>query len=446
MYVAPTPGAYGFARFLDIFTNLTASTQIVPIRIHTNLGLDNAGTYWQTSSGDSTYTTADYWVVTDDAQGVGVADPVVTQVYGDGTFPPTSATQTAVDNYETYFDITVPASGTVIFMHFAAQRWNISEGLTLGPELAGLASYTTVGMSATELSQVVNFNAPSNATPVADSQSVTTGEDTSLAVTLTASDADGDALTYTLVSSPASGGLTGTLPSVTYNPNTDFYGSDSFSFYVNDGTVNSSTATVSITVNGTPVPTAQDFTMLTNSVTDAVLAAEDPEGDTITYSVTSTPVSGVLTGVVPDLTYTPDTDFTGAISFTFTASDAYTTSAVTTIDIAVVDPVVLSGVDLMVNGGFETGDTTSWTVVDDDWAGNSGESAASPIEGSYFIDAATASAELMQVIDVSGYASQITAGTMTFGLSAYARSKSEAKPDGARVIIEHRASNNSTVL
>ena len=101
VYVAPTPGAYGFARFLDIFTNLTASTQIVPIRIHTNLGLDNAGTYWQTSSGDSTYTTADYWVVTDDAQGVGVADPVVTQVYGDGTFPPTSATQTAVDNYET---------------------------------------------------------------------------------------------------------------------------------------------------------------------------------------------------------------------------------------------------------------------------------------------------------------------------------------------------------
>lgn len=44
-------------------------------------------------------------------------------------------------------------------MHFGAQRWTISEGLTLGAELAGLASYTTVGMSATELSQVVNFNA-----------------------------------------------------------------------------------------------------------------------------------------------------------------------------------------------------------------------------------------------------------------------------------------------
>ncbi|MAF11382.1 hypothetical protein CMK11_13110, partial [Candidatus Poribacteria bacterium] len=291
----------------------------------------------------------------------------------------------------------------------------------------------------------VSFISP-NATPVASAQSATVAQDGSIAITLVATDGDGDPLTYTIASSPTNGVLSGTAPSVTYTPTAGTYGADSFSFYANDGTVNSNTATVSITVNGTPVPTAQDFTMLTNSITDAVLAAEDPEGDAIAYNVISTPVTGVLTGVAPDMTYTPDTDFTGAVSFTFTVSDAYSTSAVTSVDITVVDPVVLSGVDLMVNGGFETGDATAWTVVDDSWPGNTGEGGVSPIEGSYFIDAGTATAELMQVVDVSGYESQITAGTMTIGLSAYARSKSEAKPDSARVILEHRAANNSTVL
>jgi hypothetical protein len=286
----------------------------------------------------------------------------------------------------------------------------------------------------------------SSSPPVADSQSVTTGEDTSVAITVTSTEGAGGAVSYTLASSPSSGGLSGTLPNVTYSPNTDFYGTDSFTFYVSDSASTSNTATVTITVNGTPVPTAQDFTMLTDSTTDVVFSAEDPEGDAITYTLVSAPASGVLSGTVPTYTFTPDAGFTGPVSAAFTASDAYTTSAITYVDVTVVDPVVLSGVDLMVNGGFETGDTTGWSVVDDSWAGNSGESAASPIEGSFFIDAATASSELSQVIDVSGYTSQISAGTMTFGLSAYARSKSELRPDAARVIIEHRASNNSTIL
>ena len=284
----------------------------------------------------------------------------------------------------------------------------------------------------------------SNSAPVAYSQSVTVGEDTTATIVVTATDADGDALTYTLASSPTSGVLTGTLPTVTYSPDLDFYGADSFTFYVSDGTATSSTATVSVTVNGTPVPTAQDMTMLTGATTDIVLSAEDPEGDAITYTVMSTPATGTLSGTSPNFTFTPAG--VGFESLTFTASDAYTTSAVTSIDVTTVDPVVLSGVDLMVNGGFETGGTAGWTVVDDSWLGNTGEGGVSPIEGSYFIDAGTVSSELEQVVDVSGYTSQISAGTMTIGLSAYARSKSELKPDSARVIVEHRASDNSTVL
>src|SRR5439155_622519 len=90
-----------------------------------------------------------------------------------------------------------------------------------------------------------------NDAPAANSQSVTTAEDTAKAIVLTGSDVDGDLLTFTIVSGPTNGTL-GTLNptngAVTYTPNTNFNGADSFTFRVNDGQTNSSTAIVSLTV------------------------------------------------------------------------------------------------------------------------------------------------------------------------------------------------------
>jgi len=66
---------------------------------------------------------------------------------------------------------------------------------------------------------------------------------------LTASDANGDPLTFNVLSNPANGILTGIAPNLTYTPNTSFTGNDSFTFNANDGTEDSNTATVSITVD-----------------------------------------------------------------------------------------------------------------------------------------------------------------------------------------------------
>ena len=62
------------------------------------------------------------------------------------------------------------------------------------------------------------------------------------------SDADGDGLTFTVVAGPSHGTLSGAAPNLTYTPAADYNGPDSFTFKVNDGTVDSSPATVSITV------------------------------------------------------------------------------------------------------------------------------------------------------------------------------------------------------
>src|SRR5204863_165100 len=109
----------------------------------------------------------------------------------------------------------------------------------------------------------VGITISANQAPVATAQpSVTTPEETAKSITLAGTDAETAAgsLTYNSVSTPLHGTLTGTAPNLTYTPVTDYNGADSFTFKVNDGTVDSASATVSITVtavNDAPVATAQ---------------------------------------------------------------------------------------------------------------------------------------------------------------------------------------------
>jgi uncharacterized repeat protein (TIGR01451 family) len=90
-----------------------------------------------------------------------------------------------------------------------------------------------------------------NLVPVANPQSVTTTENTATPITLTGSDSGSLPLTYIIVSNPTNGTLTllnTNTGAVTYTPNTNYVGNDSFTFRVNNGSVSSPPATVSLTV------------------------------------------------------------------------------------------------------------------------------------------------------------------------------------------------------
>jgi len=87
-----------------------------------------------------------------------------------------------------------------------------------------------------------------NDRPLAIPQTITTAEDTAKAITLAGSDVDGDTLSFTIVTPPAHGTLTGTAPALTYTPTANYHGTDSLTFKVNDGVVDSMPATVSVTV------------------------------------------------------------------------------------------------------------------------------------------------------------------------------------------------------
>jgi hypothetical protein len=96
----------------------------------------------------------------------------------------------------------------------------------------------------------IDLSTPVNTAPVANAQSLETDEDVPLNILLSGSDFDADELTFEVITQPANGTLSGTAPELVYTPNADFYGTDSFTFVVNDGQVDSAEATISITVNG----------------------------------------------------------------------------------------------------------------------------------------------------------------------------------------------------
>lgn len=103
-----------------------------------------------------------------------------------------------------------------------------------------------------------------NSAPIATSQQIAVNEDSSLNITLQATDADDDELSFELVSQVQSGVLSGSGASWTYTPTENFNGADSFTFKAKDILSESETATVSITVNPVndePVANDDSFTM-----------------------------------------------------------------------------------------------------------------------------------------------------------------------------------------
>ena len=204
---------------------------------------------------------------------------------------------------------------------------------------AGTASLVEAAVDDVQIAGLLTNNPPT-----ADPQSVTTDEDTAVAITLTGSDPDGGLLTYAINTEPIHGSLSGTEPAITYIPDANYYGSDSFTFVVNDGMVDSVPASVSITinpVNDIPVANAQSIDTDENTAVGITLTGSDLDDESLTFAVTNSPTKGALTGEAPNLTYTPDAGSSGTDSFEFAVTDGQATSvpAIVTITVnAVNDP------------------------------------------------------------------------------------------------------------
>lgn len=238
----------------------------------------------------------------------------------------------------TYTVASPPASGSL-----SGTAPNLT--YTPNPGFHGTDTFTftvtdSYGVHSTETAIVaITVNDP----PVASDASFTTDEDTPLTGALPAADADGDPLTFAFVSGPGHGSvqLNPDGSTFTYVPAPHYSGPDSFTFKAGDGTAESNTATVTITVNpANNPPVAVDDTATTRrnrAVRIAVLANDsDPDGDTLHVRRVTQPASGTAV-INPNstITFWPKRGFKGTVRFRYTIRDGHGGRARATVTVTV---------------------------------------------------------------------------------------------------------------
>lgn len=215
--------------------------------------------------------------------------------------------------------------------------------------------------------------------PIAQNSNPSTNEDTPVSITLQGSDFDSDVLSFTIFSGVSNGSL-GSLTllndstgSVLYTPNQDFYGTDYFTFKVNDGYTSSNAGTVTITVN--PVPDApvvgnSNVTTNENQSKNLGLNASDADGDSLIFSIVAQPQNGTLGSITPinkttsEVLYTPNPGFVGTDTFDFQATDGVLNSGSGAIGITVNSVPTVT--DLFETIPYETSKTLSLSGTDAD--------------------------------------------------------------------------------
>ncbi len=231
--------------------------------------------------------------------------------------------------------------------------------------------------------------------PVAENDQATTDEDTAVVIDVVANDSDPDGdldpTTVVITQQPDHGSVTvdPVTGAVTYTPDENYNGPDSFQYTIQDEAGNTSNpATVNITVNpeGDP-PVAEDDVATTDEdtavVIDVVANDSDPDGDLdpTTVVITQQPDHGSVTVdlVTGAVTYTPDDNYNGPDSFQYTIQDeAGNTSDPATVNITVnpiEDPPVAEDdaattdedtavvIDVVANDSDPDGDLDPTTVV-----------------------------------------------------------------------------------
>ena len=191
--------------------------------------------------------------------------------------------------------------------------------------------------------------------PLAGDSLVNTLEDMPAPLNLSASDPDGNAFTLTVVTAPLhgtarvvdGGGLTlfvatngtslGTVTNLVYVPDTNFHGQDSLKFRASNAHGESRLATVTIhiaPINDPPTADSQNLVVKQGAALSITLTGADVDMDSFTY-VVGTPEHGSLSGVPPNLVYTPAPPYVGPDQFSFVTDDGRALSVPATIAISV---------------------------------------------------------------------------------------------------------------
>jgi hypothetical protein len=153
-------------------------------------------------------------------------------------------------------------------------------------------------------------------------------------------DLDGDTLSFTISNKPDWASFDNTTGELAGQPDNSKLGNyTSIVISVTDTAIETTSLTAFnievLSIDKTPIANAQQITALEDSLVSITLTGTDPNGDTLTYMLIKQPINGILSGSLPELTYTPNENYAGTDSLSFSVTDGEFTSQEQTISIVV---------------------------------------------------------------------------------------------------------------
>lgn len=265
--------------------------------------------------------------------------------------------------------VTQPSHGSVVLQS------NGSFVYTPNPNFSGVDTFGYVAndgfTNGTAATVTITVNGINDA-PTAAADFYSTNEDVPLninaATGVLANDADPDG--NPLVAVLEAGTMHGVLTlnangSFQYAPNPNFSGVDTFTYHANDGLTNSNAITVTLTINNVndvPIAANDAYVVIEDNVLNVLPAAgvlandTDAEGSPLTAALTVAPTNGTVTlSANGSFVYTPNANFSGTDTFSYTASDGTGTSVPATVTVTVTG---VNDAPIAVGDNFTTAEDT----------------------------------------------------------------------------------------
>jgi hypothetical protein len=162
------PATDSFARWINTFTNTTGAPITFNMITSNNLGSDANTVVVTSSNGTPVVTTNDFWVTTfQNYSGTTSTDPRLGHVLRGPGSPPLTGVSFVNGNDNPFwsYTVTLAPGQTKIIMNFGVAQPSKAAAAAKSAELLQLPSVATACLSATELSQIVNFQAQQVSVP-----------------------------------------------------------------------------------------------------------------------------------------------------------------------------------------------------------------------------------------------------------------------------------------
>ncbi|MCU7919309.1 MAG: putative Ig domain-containing protein [Candidatus Thiodiazotropha sp. (ex Epidulcina cf. delphinae)] len=224
------------------------------------------------------------------------------------------------------YSLTTAPAGVTIDGTSGLIAWTPSNA-QLGSQAVSVQVDDGNGGSATQSFTVTVSTTPNTAPTITSTPVTTATEGVAYSYDVNATDADGDTLSYSLTTAPAGVTIDGTSGLIAWTPSAAQVGSHAITVQVDDSNGGTATQSYSVTVesavgNQIPSITSTPNTQATvNGAYTYAVAANDPDGDALSYSLTTAPAGMAIDSVSGVINWTPDATQIGSHTVTLRVDD-----------------------------------------------------------------------------------------------------------------------------